>query len=246
MTDSNTASILSSLIAIGKIDILLAGVLGRKKQIEGDLVARRQLVRGQEGKLESRRKVLDEKRALYAREEKSVKAERDKVNDRRQALGSLNNYKVQQAAEKEISFVSKQIGQREELMMGLLRDIEVLEREVTDLQTAVTGGRDELEACEKDSQSSLVALDAELQQLQARRSEQLEAIGPHPAVSAYNRIRDKFPMNPIVEVMNRTSCSGCHINVGPQVIVQLGRGEVVKCSGCGRLLFLPPEAASAE
>jgi predicted nucleic acid-binding Zn-ribbon protein len=246
MTDSNASSILSSLIAVGKIDILLAGVLGRKKQIESDLIARRQAVRTHEGKCESRKKVLDDKRALYAREEKAVKAERDKINDRRQALGSLNNYKVQQAAEKEIAFVSKQIGQREELMMGLLREIEGLEQEMADLQTAITGGKEELEAFEKDAQSSLESLDAELAQLQGRRTEKFEGIGPHPAVSAYNRIRDRFPMNPIVEVVNKSSCAGCHINVGPQVIVQLGRGEVVKCSGCGRLLFLPPEEAAAE
>lgn len=241
MTDSNAASILPALIAVGKIDILLAGVLGRKKQIEGDLLARRQALRAQETKFDSRKKVLDEKRALYNREEKSVKAERDKVNERRQALGSLNNYKVQQAAEKEITFVSKQIGQREELLLGLLREIELLEREVAELQTAITGSKDELTAFEKDAQGAIESLDSELSQLQARRDEQLEAIGPHPIVSAYNRIRDRFPMNPIVEVANKTSCSGCHITVGPQVIVQLGRGEVVKCSGCGRLLFLPVE-----
>ena len=245
MTDAQPPSILPALIAVGKIDVLIAGVQGRKKQVETDRLTRKQALRAHETKHASRKKVLDDKRALYAREEKSVKAERDKINERRQSIGSLNNYKVQQAAEREISFVAKQIGQREELLLGLLRDIEGLEREVNELQAAISGETSEFEAFEKDAQSSIEAFDGELTQLQARREEHLAAIGQHPAVATYNRIRDRFPMNPIVEVVNRDSCAGCHMKVGPQVIVQLGRGEVVKCSGCGRLLFITTEAAGS-
>jgi predicted nucleic acid-binding Zn-ribbon protein len=185
--------------------------------------------------------VLAEKKLLCDREEKGTKHERDRINERRAALNTLNNYKLQQAAEREIDFVAKQIGQREDLLLGLMREIETMEKDLMDTESVIKGLQDELSALEKESTEAIQGIDSQLQTLNGERAAQAGILAGQKCLVEYNRIKDRFPSNPIVEVLNRDSCAGCFMKLGPQVGVLVSRGDVVKCPGCGRMLRLAAE-----
>jgi predicted nucleic acid-binding Zn-ribbon protein len=241
MSDAPTPSALPILIQLSKLDVQIATLSAQKKKLESDLESRKQVIATHETKRGMREKVLADKKALCAREEKSVKAERDKVNERRTALNTLNNYKLQQAAEREIDYTAKQIGQREDLLLGIMREIDSLEKEVGDMTGVVNGLKDEFTALHKESSETIQALDEQLASLNKERAEQAAHLAGQTVLTVYNRIRDRFPSNPVVEVLNRDSCSGCFMKLGPQVVVQVSRQDVVKCPGCGRILRLAAE-----
>jgi predicted nucleic acid-binding Zn-ribbon protein len=241
MADTQGPPALPILTEISKLDVQIALLSAQKKKLIGDVAARKQVVDGHAAKSAVRAKVLVDKQTLCAKEEKSVKHERDRINERRAALNTLNNYKLQQAAEREIDYVAKQIGQREDLLLGLMREIEVIQKEVADADAVIRGLSDELTAFEKEASETIQGIDAQLQTLQAERTSQAAGLAGQRCLVDYNRIKDRFPSNPIVEVLNRDSCAGCFMKLGPQVIVQVSRGDVVKCPGCSRILRLAAE-----
>ena len=241
MSDVPAPPALPIIIQLSKLDVQIATFSAQKKKLENDLAARKQVIGTHETKRTAREKVLADKKTLCAKEEKSVKAERDKINERRAALNTLNNYKLQQAAEREIDYTAKQIGQREDLLLGLMREIETLEKEVAAMTGVVNGLNDEFSALHKESSETIKALEEQLASLTTERAEHASQLAGQTVLIAYNRIRDRFPSNPVVEVANRDSCSGCFMKLGPQVIVQVSRQDVVKCPGCGRILRLAAE-----
>lgn len=241
MSDSQAPAVLPVIIQLSKLDVQIATLSAQKKKLETELANRKQVIAGHEAKRAARDKVLGEKKTLCAKEEKSVKVERDRINERRAALNTLNNYKLQQAAEREIDFVAKQIGQREDLLLGLMREIETLEKEVADIDGVIKGLGEEYAALDKEASETIHSLDEQLGGLNKERTENAAVLAGQPILLAYNRIRDRFPSNPVVEVLNRDSCSGCFMKLGPQVVVQVSRQDVVKCPGCGRILRLAAE-----
>jgi predicted nucleic acid-binding Zn-ribbon protein len=241
MPESQSSPVLPLLIQLSRLDGRIALLQAQLKTIDTEQKSRSQAIATVAQKRESRAKLLADKKALVSREEKGIKLERDKINDRRRALGTLNNYKLQQAAEREIDYVSKQVGQREDLLLGLMRDVEILEKEIVEVDTSLQGLRDELAVFEKTAGENAADYTAQVSTLQAERTEQALAVGNAQILTLYNRIASRFPTDPIVDVVNRDSCAGCFMKVGPQVPVQISRGDVVKCPGCGRILKLPVE-----
>jgi predicted nucleic acid-binding Zn-ribbon protein len=241
MSDAAQTAVLPILIDLSKLDGRIAIQQAKLKQLEAERVSRAQAIAALQSKRDARAKVGADKKALSAREEKGIKLERDKINERRRALSTLNNYKLQQAAEREIDFVSKQIGQREDLLLGLLREIDLFDKDILEADTALQGMRDELAAFEKTAGDEISAIQEDLKSLQADRTKQAQLVGNTQILTLYSRTVAKFPSDPIVDVVNRESCAGCFMRVGPQVPVQISRGDVVKCPGCGRILKLPRE-----
>lgn len=241
MTETPSTPVLPALIELSKVDIKIAILTAEQKRMEGDLTARRQAISALTAKREAKGKVLAEKRALVAREEKSTKAERDKLNDRRKALSTLGSYKLQQAAEREILFVGKEIGKREDMLLGIMREVEILEKETADADAVISGLRGELDAAQAEADTALRSIAEQIQEAQKVRVEKATVIGAGATLTAYNRVRDRYPSDPVVPLANRDSCGGCYVKVGPQVVVQLSRGDVVKCQGCGRFFRLPEE-----
>jgi predicted nucleic acid-binding Zn-ribbon protein len=241
MSETAPTQVLPLLIELSKLDGRIAILQAQQKKLEDERKTRTQALTTLQAKREARVKIQSEKKALVTREEKAIKLEREKIHERRRALSTLNNYKLQQAAEREIEYVSKQIGQREDLLLGLMREVEVLDKELQDADTALQGMRDELAAFDKTSGESIAQITEDLRALQDDRTKQAQSVGNVQILTTYGRIVARFPSDPIVDVMNRESCSGCFMKVGPQVAVQISRGDVVKCPGCGRILKLPRE-----
>lgn len=241
MTEAPKPSVLAALIELGRVDVQIALLNAQKKGLEAERTKRKQALDVQALKRGTRAKLLDEKKVLNGREEKAIKVERDRINERRRALSTLNNYKLQQAAEREIDFVSKQVGQREDLLLQLMREIELLEKDMAEIDAITKGLQDEGTAFEREAGETIQGIEEKLKEYTAERATHVEVVGGGTILMTYNRIKDRFPSNPVVDVLNRDSCSGCHMKLGPQVVVQISRGDVVKCPGCSRFLKLPVE-----
>jgi predicted nucleic acid-binding Zn-ribbon protein len=119
-----------------------------------------------------------------------------------------------------------------------MRDVEGLEKEFGDVESALEGMKGEVQAFEAGMVDSQSDWNAELENLKERRRGLTTALGDPQVLSVYNRVAAKFPGDPVVVLVNRESCAGCFMKVGPQVQVQISRGDFVKCPGCGRILRL--------
>jgi predicted nucleic acid-binding Zn-ribbon protein len=241
MTESTPVATIDQIVELSKTDVLIAGLELQKKKFLGDVAGKKQALAGQGSNRASKQALLETKRALVAREEKAIKVERERINERRRALHGTD-YKVQQAMEREIEFVSKQVGQREDVLLGVMREVEILERDIAVLSESIEGGSSELSAFEAEALGEVETIEGRLKEYNEQRMTIVKLVGPtHPGLVAYNRVRTRYPLDPIVPIINRANCGGCHMSLGPQIIVQVSRGEVVKCAGCGRILRLEKE-----
>lgn len=242
MGESKENSVLSALVDLSKIDGRLAVQKAVLKEVEAEREKRKKAFSVLYGEKKRREDLLVEKRSACDREEKAVKYERDKINERRAALNTLSNYKLQQAAEREIDYVSKQIGQREEMLLNLMREIEGLEKQLKEVLEIVRGAEAEQVSFDSKIISRIEEAQSEIETLSALREKQAQDIEDKQTLMLYNRLVARFPSDPIAEVVNRESCKACFMKLGPQVPVQIARGDVVKCPGCGRLLKLPADS----
>lgn len=235
MTESK--SLLEIIREISAIDIAIASVDLKRKEIEKESTKRKEGIVVEERKVTARRKLLDEKKTGYNREEKSLKDSREKITDRRKALGTLGNHKLQEAAEREIDFQSKQLSGREDLLIGLLTEISAIEKDLETVEKTLNGYTSELEALQNDAKTTLVEMEAKANDDKARKAELVKGLTDKTALQNYERVRNRYPHNPLAEMKNGDSCAACFMKVGPQVLQQVAKGEVAKCPGCGRILF---------
>jgi predicted nucleic acid-binding Zn-ribbon protein len=233
---------LASIIAIGKVDGSLARIAAERRKIEQTLKEKKTAIQQKNTEHQTYQKAISEKKSQYSKEEKFIRDEREKLTARRKALGSHNSYKVQQAAEREIEHASRQLDAREESALVILEECSKLEaggKQVGDAFAALTAAFTTLESESRDTLGTLEQREAELHQQRESLAQGVDA----GLMTAYNRVRDRFPMDPVVVLHSNFTCSGCFMQLGPQTALQLSKGDgIIKCRGCGRILFLSEPA----
>lgn len=233
-------SLLADLLQLSKTDSALATVLAERKGIEKSLQAKTEKVKKVEGVVQAKTKVFEDKRGLTRMEEKSIADERHRLAERRKALKTLATFKLQQAAEKEVDYGARQVSQREEVLLNTMGEVQTLEQELKAAQDELAALKAEFASAESEARDTLVTLEERQRKHSAEREELAKGIDP-ATLSSYNRIKDKHAMNAVVPVEKGT-CAGCFMQIGPQIIVQISRANaLVRCPGCGRILFLAEE-----
>jgi uncharacterized protein len=239
------SNLLSRLIKISQHDTSLSRIRAEKKKLETELEAKVQHIKKLETELEKRKKLHQERKQKYSKEEKTLKEEQAKLVDRRKALTTLSSYKLQQAAEKEIEAAARQLGMREEAAIKSLDEVETIESEANQITRGLETLREQHGKLLLESKATLMNL--EEREATHRKGREEQAAGVDEAnLKAYERIYEKFPMGAVQPVKGGT-CSGCHIQVAPQILVQIAKGDaLVRCRGCGRILYLENEQDQAK
>jgi predicted nucleic acid-binding Zn-ribbon protein len=230
-------SLLSLLLEIAKIDSNLAHIAAEELRCRKDLSEREVALKKIVATLQSKSQILKEAQVRYQREEKALRDEQVKLMDRRKALASFPNYKLQQAAEREIDSAARETSGREELLLSQLDLIDSLEKETQSLQQKSSSEETELDEAAREFKEMKTGFD-ERRTRQSQRREALVARVDPGSYQTYTRVLDKYRMDPLVALSGK-NCSGCHMQLGPQVLVTLHKQEsLVRCPGCSRIVYL--------
>lgn len=230
-------SLLAKLSMVSRLDGILAQINAERLKLNTQLKEHQSQVAALEADAALRAKSLSERKAKQAKQEKELNEERQKLVERRKALSSFSGKKVQEAAEREISAASDLLNTQEESLILGLGEIEILERSLAAAQGLAAEAAAKASAFRADLDANLVALEQRQRDKEAKKTELLGTI-EQPAVSVYNRARDRFPQDAVVAIKDR-SCSGCFQSLVAQTVMQVQRAEtVIKCPGCGRVLCL--------
>ena len=195
------------------------------------------------------------KSSLRARQEEYDRAEAAAANyqgDRRRieqelrlSSEKLKKYQAQQmqvktskefgAISNQIEALRKNIARLEEQGLELInREQEIKDRKVAteaSLHEAKTEARTERERIRvqvNEKKKRLTALEKERGRVAGRVDGE--------ALRLYERIRGRWPMDPVVSVRNG-SCMGCHFAILPNALVALHKESAIEmCENCGRIL----------
>ena len=242
---SSPTHFLSLIVELAEVDGVIARASGDKRKLEADAVKKKKAYVEIAEAANLKQKTATDKKNLYAKEEKFLKEEREKIADRRKGLASHNNYKVQQSAEKELDFAARQINLKEESLLNTLSEVDTLEKAAKAAADALAQTRKDLEVFLTEAKETMPSIEDRLTRQTARRQELITQIDPK-LLQQYDRVRSKHPYDAVVAVATTHSCTGCFMSVGPQIILKISEpNTLTHCPGCNRILYLCKELSES-
>jgi predicted nucleic acid-binding Zn-ribbon protein len=158
--------------------------------------------------------------------------------------GQLMQVKNQQqyaAAWKEIDATRKHVKELEESVLKSMAESDGYQSQLDEKKAGHEGLKGRYDAAYAEWQASLGDLRRESEGLR-KRADDIEAQIPQRLRDEFHKIFKQRGGIAVTRVVN-DSCSGCRTRVRPALYQQLKRGELARCEGCHRILYLEKAAS---
>lgn len=193
-------------------------------------------VDAQSAEVEGRRHELGRAQQKLEDEIASV-AEKAAQHDKALYSGAVNNPRELQAMQDEIAALKRRITQLEDQELELMEQIEPLDAELATLAGRRTELDDQGGALRARIAEGEVAVDAELEQVRAERSEAAAGLDAE-LLAQYEDLRPKLGGIAIARMVGG-HCGGCHLALSAVEVDRIRKlppEEPATCEECGRLL----------
>ena len=188
---------------------------------------------------------LNESIEQIAKERRRVDGE---LSDQQELLkkyqGQLMQVKNQQqyaAAWKEIDATRKHVKELEDSVLKSMTDSDGLQSQLDERKGAHGELKERYDAAYAEWQASLGDLRKEAEGLR-KRAEAMEATMPPRLRDEFHKLFKQRQGVAVARVVS-DSCNSCRTRIRPALYQQLSRGELVRCEGCHRILFLEKRAS---
>ena len=156
-------------------------------------------------------------------------------------LMQVKNQQQYAAAWKEIDATRKQVKELEEAELKTMGEIEGLQSDLNSRQAGSGDLKSRWDAAHAAWQSSLGDLRAEAEKLKEKVAA-VESQLPDRLKREFHQIFKQRQGIAVARIVN-DSCNACRTRVRPALFQQLKRGELVRCEGCHRILYLERPAS---
>jgi len=193
---------------------------------------------------EQNKKKLAQIRAQRAEYEADIKKTNDSVIKTRERLLEVKNNKEYQAMLKEIETAEKTKGDIETKIIVLMEEMEkivvLVKQDDETLQQATVKYEEEKKAIEDE----LNAVDTDSAIWMEKKSA-LQKLLPEALLSQYEKIKKRNNGIGVISVW-KAVCSGCHMNIPPQLYNELQRSNnLLNCPNCSRIMYFDNQEKSA-
>lgn len=155
--------------------------------------------------------------------------------------GNVHNSKEYEAALREIDALSTTIDTLSTRSKELTTTINTLTEELSGFDGEKGTLQNEVDAAREAYEKGVAKSQSRLDKVQLERDKFVESI-PKPVLSKYNRLMQKHSC--AVVLLEGEFCSGCSIQLPPQSVVEIRRGNsVTKCLNCGCFIYCNPDDA---
>ena len=229
-------SIARDLYRLQEVDLALEANNQAQKRVSGQ-IGESQIVLRARTKLEEEKKNLEK----FNSHQKSIDWEIDdltaKIKDTEKKLygGKIFNSKELSSLQQETDDLKKRRSALEDKSLGLMDDLEITDK-------AVNSSKEELSKMEIEWQAQQKQFAAELEQLKAAQTalesnrQQIMALIDADTLFTYQELRKRKGL--AVAKVEQGICQGCRITLPNTDLQRAKGGGVVRCSSCGRIIFL--------
>ena len=229
-------SIARDLYSLQEVDLALEANDQAQKRVSGQ-IGESQIV------LRARIKLSEEQKNLetLSAQQKSIEWEIDdltaKIKDIEKKLygGKIFNSKELSSLQQETDDLKKRRSVLEDKSLGLMDDLELTTK-------AIASSKDELAKLEIEWQAQQKQLMVELLQLKASQAvlesnrQQITALIDADTLFTYQELRKRKGL--AVAKVEQGICQGCRITLPNTDLQRAKGGGIVRCSSCGRIIFL--------
>ncbi len=224
------------LIGLQECDSQLVKLAAKKTRLpekiqamENDFQAYRESIAQNKQKQED----LKARRAEY---EAAIKKIGDGMIKTKERLLEVKNNKEYQAMLKEIETAEKTLGEMETRIIALMEDMDKLSVLVKQDDAVLAQKTRKHEQEKKIIEDDLSAVDADTAGWTEKRAELQKQI-PADLLNRYERIKKRNNGVGVISVW-KAVCSGCHMNIPPQLYNELQRSnELLSCPNCNRIMY---------
>jgi predicted nucleic acid-binding Zn-ribbon protein len=188
-----------------------------------------------EGMLNAERTQLTESQRYYSEQKGLLEADETHVAGAKHKLSQAKNSKEYVAAQREIDTTRESVQNREVEMTKLVDAVKAKEKLLADRGTDVQALRDSIAKDAEVAKGKMDELESKIAAIKTERDK--IAVGIKPDVlKRYGTIRMRRGLA-VVAVRNGT-CSGCNMNMPPQLYNTLQRGTSLEtCPYCHRMIY---------
>jgi uncharacterized protein len=173
-----------------------------------------------------------EKRAL----EKEIQVIESRAQKSQEKLNNIKSNKEYTAALKEIEDIEKERINKEDILLQMMEDIELLKKDCAELKIEKENLRKEYDVEKREIEEELHELNEEAEGLNKQRTEFNNAVDSK-MLKTYDLLRTRRAGVAVSAVVGGI-CQACHLEIPPQKFNELQRcKEMMSCPHCNRLIY---------
>ncbi|MCK9229413.1 MAG: C4-type zinc ribbon domain-containing protein [Syntrophales bacterium] len=224
------------LIELQRIESDLAGLEVRKHELPRKRELLEENLAAHENRLKSARERLESLRGDHRARETDLAAGAQRIKKAKSRLLEVKTNKEYEATLKEIDSITDANGMIEDVIIGLLDEIDrtvgIVAEETADLEERRNIFRRET----KQIDGELGSIDSRFEDKNREQNELRSRIAS-PFIKKFDLIRGRRNGRVVVAVRNEV-CDGCHMNIPPQMFNDLIKSEeLMLCPHCSRIIY---------
>ncbi len=218
------------------IDLLIDEINNKKERYPKD-IEKLDLKLGEENKkIEVERERLKKLDKDRRRKEGEIQIETERIKNLESKLYEVKTNKEYESILKEIAEGKRMNMEREDEILTILDESDVLKKEIEDKEKNFNSLKEEFERKKIELKEEFTKATNELEKKINIRNDLLKEIDSS-LINKYNIIRERRGGLAVVPVKNGI-CQGCHINIPPQMFNEIRKnGDIKNCPSCSRFLY---------
>jgi len=233
------ATTLDALHHLQTIDTRLIEKRRAIERFEASLAERRAAIAAVDARIDgltAARKDLVGQRALA---ERKVEDLQESLRQKKQRAQKARNEKEVRAGQDEISSAQEEIAEAESLLLDLMAKVEDIESTIAQAKAERAEHETEDHRQVEVEAARIAALRAQVEAGGTERAEAASAVEP-ALLKKYEMLLERRAGLAVAIVEEGGGCSGCHVQIPPQMLIEIRKTAAVRvCPMCQRLLYVP-------
>tara|TARA_B100001971_G_C18263486_1_gene589388 strand:- start:4754 stop:5509 length:756 start_codon:yes stop_codon:yes gene_type:complete len=228
------------LVELQEVDMAISGLHEQKTHLPKIPDSIRQLLQqAKQGMIEAAN-LQEEVQSSWKSLESDLEEQEKSIQKSKGRLSELKTNKEYQAHLFEIDLAGKKRSQVEERLLLIMDRAEAVDQQVLKAKEEIGRQEAALEASLIKIEVDEADIDLDLEVLLHSQKQLIPQLD-EALLKQYEQVRSSHSGRPMVSV-HGGACSGCQLQVPPQLVAEVRRGEALHvCSHCQRFLFWPRE-----
>lgn len=222
------------------IDLKIDGLKGDVKNLEDGIAALEAQVAEAESGIAERVAALNELEAEKGALDENLAAETDNIARSEARLKEIKTQKEYQAVSKEITTAKKLKVELEEQVLQKIGQMDEIRGDIKSREETMAALVSNIADRKAELQGQITELNVAVAAETSAREEAVKSL-PASVVKRYTLLREQRRGIAVVEA-REGCCSGCNMNLPPQLYNSLYRGDdLITCPHCQRILIMRPQ-----
>jgi uncharacterized protein len=232
------------LVSIQECDSQLVKLSAKKIKLPEKIRKMEEAFQVYKENIELNKRKYDALKAKHGESEAQVKKLNDGMIKTKERLLEVKNNKEYQAMLKEIETAEKTRGDLESQIIALMEEMDKLSMLVKKDEETLLQATVKHEEEKKIVEDDLSAVDADTVSWTEKRVG-LQNVIPSDLMARYERVKKRNKGVGVIPVW-KAVCSGCHMNIPPQLYNELQRSnDLLSCPNCNRIMYFQNQEKSA-